>query len=407
VAGTNGKGSVCAMVESTARAAGLRTGLFTSPHLCRFNERIRLDGEEIDDDRFAQALAVALDPSLPELTFFETLTVAALWLFHELDIDLAILEVGLGGRLDATNVVERPLGCAVVSIGLDHTELLGHELDQIGREKAGILKPGCPAVLGDLPPDAARAVHDVARQVGAEPIWRVAPLSSATARALADGPERADATIRYAIAPGNAVDVVAPEGEWRGLRPALAGPHQAHNTAVAAGLVARLASRWPTMPGHFADGVSQVRWPGRLETLERDGVRIVVDCAHNAHGVDALVAAVTGGSIPPLRPEQTLLLFGAVADKPWREMLDRLAPLAARRIYTEPLEPIAGRRSADPCELVARFDGTVEPSPRRALERALGAARAGDTILVAGSIFLAGATRAALLGLGEHRIVPA
>src|SRR4051794_2193757 len=162
VAGTNGKGSTSAMVESIARAAGLRTGLYTSPHLCRFAERIRLDGEPIDDDAFAAALDRVLGGCRADLTVFESLTIAAFVAFHDAGVELAVIEVGLGGRLDATNAIRAPLCTAITSIGLDHTEYLGPTIADVAREKAGILKPGAPAVLGPMPEEAYRAIAAVA-----------------------------------------------------------------------------------------------------------------------------------------------------------------------------------------------------------------------------------------------------
>src|SRR5580692_1218800 len=189
VAGSNGKGSTSAMVESIAREAGLRAGLYTSPHLCRFAERIRVDGLPIEDGPFERCPAA--------LTFFESLTVAAFLAFREARLDVAVIEVGLGGRLDATNVLEAPLATAITSISLEHTAVLGDTLDAIAREKAGILKPGAPVVLGVLPEEADRAIVEVAARVGTGPIERP----------------------RVPPCP-----------------PGLAGPHQARNAAVAAAL---------------------------------------------------------------------------------------------------------------------------------------------------------------------------
>ncbi|WP_267888146.1 bifunctional folylpolyglutamate synthase/dihydrofolate synthase, partial [Sorangium cellulosum] len=169
VAGTNGKGSVCAMVESIAREAGLRAGLYTSPHLSRFAERIRIGGEMIGDAALEAALSAALERVPSPLTFFEALTVAAFVAFRDAGVDLAILEVGLGGRLDATNVIAAPLCTAITSIAFDHEALLGPTLADIAREKAGILKPGAPAVLGPLDPEADAAIESAAQAVGAGP----------------------------------------------------------------------------------------------------------------------------------------------------------------------------------------------------------------------------------------------
>jgi len=166
IAGTNGKGSVCAMVESITRATGIRTGLYTSPHLCRFAERIRVDGASIGDEALAALLTRALDEG-PDLSFFETATLAAFLAFREAGVELAVLEVGLGGRLDATNVVPRPATAAITRIAFDHMDKLGSTLVEIAREKAGIAKPGLELLVGDVSPEVRAAIDEVARAHGA------------------------------------------------------------------------------------------------------------------------------------------------------------------------------------------------------------------------------------------------
>lgn len=378
IAGSNGKGSTSAMVEAIARAAGLRTGLYTSPHLCRFAERIRLDGEPIDDAAFDRALDAVLSRCRPDLTFFESLTLAAFHAFREAKVDLAVLEVGLGGRLDATNVLEAPLATAVTSISLEHTAILGDTLEAIAREKAGILKPGAPVILGPLAREADQAIVEVAERVGAGPIQRAL-------RPEGTG-ERDD--IHFSL----------------GLR----GPHQIENAGVAVGIVRHLAARWPALDweGAIARGLRDVRWPGRLETLERDGVHVLLDCAHNPEGIERLRQAIlderaraSGGA-----PARMALIFGALSDKRWPDMLRALAPLAplARdRYYTEP----KGRAPAPLAELQRLFPGEAVPAPRAALARALAERQPGDTVLVTGSIYLVGELRAALLGIEADPVI--
>jgi len=406
VAGTNGKGSVCAMIESVARAAGLRTGLYTSPHLCRFNERIRLGGSPIDDERFARCLRLALDPKLPELTFFETMTVAGLCAMREAEVDLAVIEVGLGGRLDATNVLESPLCTAIVTIGLDHTEYLGDSIASVAREKAGILKRGRPVVLGSLEPEALGPILAMADDIGAQPIWRVLagkPADTAASAAPLPGPRPADRRIWAEHDEAGQVRIQGEGGQQAHARLRVAGPHQAHNAAVAAGVVWQIAERFAGLERALAPGLGAAEWPGRLETIVVGDVRVLLDCAHNPAGAMALHHAVSG----TLDPARTTLLFGAMSDKQWQPMLALLAPLAQRRMYTEPLRPIAGRHCASPSELAAVAPGLGIEDPAHALEAALGQARAGDTLLVTGSIFLVGAVRAVLLGLKQDVILPA
>ncbi len=360
VAGSNGKGSTSAMIESIARAAGLRTGLTTSPHLARFAERIRIDGAPIEDDPFEEALARALEAAGGELTFFEVLTVAAFVAFREANVDLAVLEVGLGGRLDATNVVERPLACAITSISLEHTAVLGDTLDAIAREKAGILKRGAPYVLGKLPPEAERAIDDVARAVGAGPRW---------------------------TGPLEPVDV------------ALRGEHQRRNAAVASAVAELLAARWPAIRGAIRRGLDDVRWPGRFEKIALGAHTLLLDGAHNEEGAEALARALEAEGTPP---ERTTLVFGALADKSFAAMLARIAKLAHRRIYTAP----KGRAPAPFEALTAIAPGEIVPEPALAIARAVALAGPDETVLVTGSLYLVGEVRAHVLGLPSDPIIP-
>jgi dihydrofolate synthase/folylpolyglutamate synthase len=362
VAGSNGKGSTCAMVEAVARAAGLRTGLYTSPHLCRFAERIRIDGAPIEDAPFERALAAVLDRCRGDLTFFESLTVAAFEAFREAKLDLVVLEVGLGGRLDATNVIEAPIATAITSISLEHTAILGDTVEAIAREKAGIFKAGAPVVLGPLGEAADRAAVEVAALVGAGPITRV----------------------------GHETRVSVPLG--------LEGPHQAENAGVAVGLLHHVAARFPGRDWQTAtrEGLAHTEWPGRMERLDRGGVTVILDAAHNPDGVERLCQSPLGD------PARTALVFGALADKRWPDMLRRLAPRAARRrYYAEP----KGRAPAPLAEMAAIAAGVAVAEPREAIRRALAESAAGDTVLVTGSIYLVGEVRAELLGIGADPVI--
>lgn len=361
VAGSNGKGSTSAMIESIARAAGLKTGLYTSPHLARFAERIRIDGLEIKDDPFEEAITKALRAAHGELTFFEALTVAAFEAFRAADVDLAVLEVGLGGRLDATNVIERPLACAITSISLEHTAILGDTLDAIAREKAGILKAGAPYVLGRMPAEAERAIDDVAARVGAGPKWT---------RPLAP------------------------------VKVALGGQHQQWNAAVASAVAELLSDRFPGIPQAIRRGLDEVTWPGRFEKIALDDdIAIVFDGAHNDEGAEALVRAFQAEGTPP---EHTTLVFGALADKDFRAMLSAVAPLARRRIYTAP----KGRAPASFDDLTRIAPGAIVPDPSEAIVRAVAEALPGEIVLVTGSLYLVGEIRSVVLGLPSDPIIP-
>jgi dihydrofolate synthase/folylpolyglutamate synthase len=350
VAGTNGKGSVCAMVESIARAQGLRTGLYTSPHLCRFAERIRLDGEPIDDHALASLLHEALGAG-PDLSFFEAATLAAFLAFRAAKVDIAIVEVGIGGRLDATNLVPTPRAAAITRIALDHTDRLGPTLIDIAREKAGIAKPGLDLLLGPMSTDVRAAIDEVAR---------------------ANGATTSDA--RGAMVP---------------RRIGLAGEHQKENARIAAVLGARIGAT----PTAIEEGIARVRWPGRLEQID---LNWLLDAAHNPDGAEALARYLQGTTTPflPLPPERIVLVFGALGDKDWRAMLAILAPLALKRIYV-PL-PGASRTAVDPHEMRDLYAGIVAGSVDEALSLAR---REKGLAVVTGSMVLVGEARARLLGL--------
>lgn len=351
VAGTNGKGSVSAMVESIARAHGMRTGLYTSPHLCRFAERIRVDGEPIDDRALAPLLARVLDAAA-DLSFFEAATLAAFLAFREARVDVAVVEVGIGGRLDATNVLPAPAAAAITRIALDHADRLGSTLIDIAREKAGIAKPGLDIVLGPIPPDLRRVIDRVARDNGAT-------TSSSS-----------DATIP---------DILA-----------LAGDHQRDNARIASILGGRIGASSDAV----ARGLATVAWPARLERIGP----CLLDAAHNPDGAAALARYVRGMG---LEPDRVTLVFGTLADKDWRAMLSTLAPLATTRIYVAPQG--AARAAADPRAMASTHAGMVAASVDAALAAAgVDAALAeagGPLVVVCGSIGLVGQIRAKLCRL--------
>jgi dihydrofolate synthase/folylpolyglutamate synthase len=359
VAGTNGKGSVCAMVESIARASDRRTGLFTSPHLCRFAERIRIDGEPIDDATLADVLGRVL-VGAPDLSFFETATLAAFVAFREARVDLAVVEVGIGGRLDSTNVLPRPRAAAITRIALDHTDRLGATLVAIAREKAGIAKPGLDLVLGPMDDDVRAAIDEVAKAAGAT--------------------------------------TSSVEGQPVPERIGIDGDYQADNARIAAVLGARIGAS----PAAIAQGIAGVRWPGRLERIPAPtGAApsasflpgFLLDAAHNPDGAEALARHLRS---LPIAPRQIALVFGTLGDKDWASMIDALAPAAMTRVY---VGPQGGTRGAvDPAVLAARHDGVETASlvEAIAIARELGPPA---LVVIAGSLVLVGQARALLLGL--------
>lgn len=352
VAGTNGKGSVSAMLESVARTAGRRTGLYTSPHLSRFAERIRLSGVPIDDDALLPILGDVLRRE-PELSFFEAATLAAFVAFREAGCDLVVLEVGLGGRLDATNVIERPLACVVTRIAFDHMDKLGDTLEAIAAEKAAIAKPGVPLFYGPLAPSVAEVVQRVTRAAGGVP------------RAVED--DAAAAAFARTATLG------------------LAGAHQRENARVAYAVAAHLGIE----RDDIARGIAEARWPGRLERITTADGPVLFDAAHNPDGAVALAAALEG------EPEDRVaLVFGALADKDWGPMLDLLAPRAKVRVYAAP----KGRAATPPAAIAARHPGAIAPHGVDAVAEARARIGAHGLVVVCGSISLVGEIRAALLG---------
>ncbi|WP_437567390.1 bifunctional folylpolyglutamate synthase/dihydrofolate synthase [Sorangium sp. So ce542] len=406
VAGTNGKGSVCAMVESVARAAGLRAGLYTSPHLSRFAERIRVDGAPIGDAALERALSAALERVPAPLTFFEALTVAAFVAFRDAGVDLAIVEVGLGGRLDATNVLAAPLCTAITSIAFDHVALLGPTLADIAREKAGILKPGTPVVLGPLDPEADAAIEAAALAISAGPRLRVARAERGGSADEIAGERAGEIAVGRAgeIAVGRAgpsaraTRVAGPGRPALEVELGLRGAHQAENAGVACGIAWQLAGRWPEVERALPAGLAAARWPGRLERIDAGAAEVLLDCAHNPHGAEALAAWLDEEGPGAAR---TTLVFGAMADKGWGEMLQTLAPRARRRLYATP----QGRAAAPLDALRAIAPGEPIGDPRAAVARAIEVAGPGGLVVVTGSIYLVGEVRSALLGIASDPVV--
>jgi dihydrofolate synthase/folylpolyglutamate synthase len=357
VAGTNGKGTVTAFVGSMARAAGQNVGVYTSPHLCRFAERINIGGAPIEDEKLTGYLNQVMDIG-PELTFFEVATVAAFLAFRDAKIDLAVLEVGLGGRLDATNVIPPPRVAAITRVAYDHMAELGDSLSKIGYEKAGIIKPGSAVVLGKLHPDARAEAEKRCVEVGA----RLVPLGS---------PE-----------PVPGAPLAYP-------RVALVGS----NLAVAVTIGRELGYS----PEVLAKGVEQTVWPGRNELLHRNGQELtLLDCAHNPDGAVALSHALDPSVLGEIESRKEIaLVFGAIQSKNWKAMLKRLESVAGHRVFVAP--PV--RRAVDPYEMSAAYAGEVAEGVPDALARARALVGQRGLVVVTGSIFLVGAARASLLNL--------
>lgn len=358
VAGTNGKGSTCAMLESVYRAAGYRVGLFTSPHLVGFSERFQVNRQPIPEADVVRLVArvAALLESFSEgdrPTFFEMTTVVALLWFLEQECDLVVWETGLGGRLDATNIVV-PLASVITNIQLDHQAWLGATLPEIAREKAGIIKPGAPVVTATDAPDAFAVIEAAARANGSRLI-RVSPEEA--------GKPPLDR-----------------------IRLPLLGEHQRLNAAVALATVEALQSKLPVSPEAIARGLSTVRWAGRLELVElREGPKVLFDGAHNPAGAETLRAALEK-HFPASRPT---FILGMLRDKEWTLMCRTLAPVAGR-IF---LAPVQSDRSALPAELETacrEANPSIPIAACRSLAEAWAKASNSPFVVLSGSLHFIG-----------------
>ena len=370
VGGTNGKGSVSAICQGILAAAGHRTGLYTSPHLVRLTERVRIGDEEIEPEvlvELVDEIRRLVSTRGIDLTFFEFLTVLAFQHFSRSNVDAAVVEVGLGGRLDATNVVD-PEVAVVTTIGMDHQEWLGTTLGEIAREKGGILKPGRAAVFGRLRPEAESVLNEIAAGRGC-PLSRLGRDFSLTADDPAEFRGRA--------------------GVLEGLSLPLRGAHQRDNAAVALAAIEAVAGVLPAPPVAIRDGLARVHWPGRFEIVGASPM-VILDCAHNPDGIDALVAEM--GRVAAGR--RVHLLFAVMRDKDWSTMARRVAAVA--ETVTISALPPRGEEPDRIAEVFAPLRPTrVIAEPVLAFEQVLRDAAPDDVVLVTGSLFLVGAVQPA------------
>jgi dihydrofolate synthase/folylpolyglutamate synthase len=388
IAGTNGKGSTAATLASILTSSAVRTGLYTSPHLERPNERIRVNGAEISDDSFARLFfhvketaqrLVAAD-GLPQLpSFFEVLTAQAFLYFTEQGVELAVLEVGMGGRLDATNIVD-PLLSVVTDISLDHTEWLGSTIAAITREKAGILRRGGTLITLPQLPEANQVLGEVAEELGARGV-------SATEYMPPMGGAFSAPYVVEAL--GEAVLVDSP----------LSGAHQHRNLALAIAASVELKSTHglPVTASSIAEGIRKTSWPGRIEHIDGDGFEWILDVAHNPAGAWALRSGLSG-LLSETHPR--CLVFSCLRDKPAAQLAQILFPLFDEVI----LAPIHSARAAAIADLeaVAAATGSVATTASSVSEALkLAAVRAqGGVAVISGSVYLVGEARSLLIKQG-------
>lgn len=378
VTGTNGKGSTTRMTTALLQADGLNTGAYTSPHLERINERLSVAGEPISDDELAHQLA-----ALAELerfvgvkpTWFELVTAAAYRYFADEAVSAAVVEVGLGGRYDATNVADGTVA-VVTNVQLDHTEILGSSRELIAGEKAGIIKPASVVVLGEQDPTIASIFEAEAARVGAAAVWR-------------RGPDFGAENCRVAVG-GRVADLVTPAGRYEDVFLALYGAHQAENAAAA--LAAAQAFVGDVIRDEVVrEAFEAVRVPGRLEVCSRRPL-VVLDGAHNAAGAEAIGDALDEDFEAARR---IVVVLGCLKN---RDPVDLVAPLGGDRLSTvvtcTPPSPRAmpGARVAGALE-EAGFDAEEGGEVAEAVERALGLVDEGDLLLVTGSLYVVGAAR--------------
>jgi len=376
IAGTKGKGSVAAMVAQVLSSSGYKTGLYTSPHFHTLRERIRVDGKLITEAEFASAMAgvkpfiesMSQDAVFRQLTYFEALTALAFVYFKEEQIDFQVLEVGLGGRLDATNVA-RPLVCVITPISLDHTQILGNSLEEIAREKAGIIKPGCWVVLSPQPAEAASVIIDICRekeakvvQVGKDITWHKTG---------------GDLCHQSLVIEGRT-------GKHQISIPLL-GDFQLENAAAALAALETLASEGLAISAaDIAQGLARVRWPGRFHILRRNPT-VLVDGAHNVASMKRLVSNIKAY----FGDKRVILVFGTSCDKDIPGIVNELVPLSPQVVITQASHSRAARSSTLTAEFSQRgIEAEISESVPQALARALSRAQRRDLICVTGSLFV-------------------
>jgi dihydrofolate synthase / folylpolyglutamate synthase len=371
IAGTNGKGSTAALLHNILRQAGYRTALYTSPHLESFTERIRIGQEEI-----AQAVVVSLADEIWQrtaaanvpLTFFEFITVMAFVYFARNRVDVAVIEVGLGGRLDATNLVT-PLVSLITTISKDHETYLGPDELSIAREKGGIIKPNIPVVCGRMSEPVVKLLREIAQAVDSPAYFLGTAFS-------------------FLLKNERLFDYIGIKQNLSDLAVALRGRHQLANAALALAALELVSKHFPVSEAALRRGLETVRWPGRLEVMSERPL-VILDGAHNPEGVHALADELLG-----LRQGRKIrLLFATMADKEWQLMLATLAKVADEMIFTR----VAMERSADP-ELLAKtipipVPNRVIQDSQTALAALLDSAQPDDIVVVAGSLYLLGEVR--------------
>jgi dihydrofolate synthase/folylpolyglutamate synthase len=376
IAGTKGKGSVAAMIAQVLSGSGYKTGLYTSPHLHTLRERISVDGSFISEIEFAAAMAeikpfiesMKEDTSLRQLTYFEALTALAFAYFKKKQVDVQVLEVGLGGRLDATNVT-KPVVCIITPISMDHTQILGNSLEEIAREKAGIIKPGCWVVLSPQPAEAASAINDICREKKA----KVVRVGNDITWYKTNGDLHHQSLLIEVRT--NKYQVNIP----------LLGDFQLENTATAVAALEILAGEGFTIsPTDITQGLTRVKWPGRFHILRENPI-VLVDGAHNVASIRGLVSNIKNY----FNYRRVFLVFGTSCDKDIPGIIDELVALSPQVIVTQTEHSRAAALSTLAAEFNKRgIEPEIKVTVTEAISHALALADRKDIICVTGSLFV-------------------
>jgi len=368
IAGTNGKGSVSAFMGSILQDAGYKVGLYVSPHLVRFTERFRINGAEIAQEKtvaLIEELQHAVNADEPP-TFFEAVTAMAILYFAREKTDIAIMEVGMGGRLDATNVIT-PMVTGITNISMEHQEYLGNRLSHIAMEKAGVIKKGVDVVTAATQPAIIEQFKSVAKERDA-PFWRVGK------------------DVKYRRTPSG-LHFFGQRRSMRSLKLGLRGIHQSRNAALALGMMERIETKgFPHTTGQIREGLKKAQWPGRMQIIQENPT-ILLDGAHNVGAVKALARSIQ----KDFSYEKMILIIGIMADKDIAALLRAIVPISDHVLYTRPIYA----RAADPSVLKENapplnIPGEIIPSLAKALNRAKALATPRDLIVVCGSLFTVG-----------------
>ena len=379
IAGTNGKGSIASGIASILKASGYRVGLYTSPHLVKFNERIQINGKEISDSRVVKAYNAVkcIHYGSREPTFFEFATAMALYDFSEQNVDWGVIETGMGGRLDATNIII-PSVCVISNISLEHKFYLGNTIAEISGEKGGIIKKNTPVVTGINQTQALATIETIAHS-------RHAPV-------FCFGKD-----FRVRRNPHSGFNYYGLKNNWKNMKTSLIGKHQVDNAALTLAACEVLSQKGAAITEESArQGISHIHWPGRLEVVSGTPM-IILDGAHNLVAARNLAKFLS----VEMNKKRVTMVLGMLDDKPYKAMLQSLAPESTKLILTRPKID----RSLEPEQLLeeARHlatDITVLPDVERAVKHAVTTAQPDEVICIAGSLYVVGEAKEALAGMG-------